>query len=95
MARLRGHALLRVGQILLSRFCFQPEGAVSVMLLLVLNVSNDRGGDFRLDPGHALLGRTDKIQAGSILGVGHAYCSAPRRAREGGPSALRASSGGL
>jgi hypothetical protein len=79
----------------LSGFSFQPEGAVSMMLLLILNVSKDRGDDFQLDPGHALLECTDKMQEGSILGVGQACFSAPGCAREGGPWALRASSGGL
>jgi hypothetical protein len=54
------------------------------MLLLVLDISNDRGGDFRIDPEHVLVRCTDKMREGSILDVGQACFSAPRCAREGG-----------
>jgi hypothetical protein len=69
-ARLRGHILLQIGRILLIGFGFQPEGAVAVMLVLMLDVSNGRVGDFRFDPGHAIPGCLDKMQEGSLLVVG-------------------------
>ena len=78
----------------------------SVVVSDSLDVAMDGGSDFRLYPGHTIIGCPDKVQEGSIFDVGHASFSAlrgPRSmsrplrqcARFSGSSALRASSGGL